>query len=374
LELAKKSVNVFLLSGNDASLIHGEADKLVRSIAGDNPDPFAFELFQEGDAGPTAAMLYGMVRSLKSPPFLGGQKTVWLKHFTGFDAEGEKKSGDTVGAALRDLAELISTGIGQDIVLVMDGVGIDRRRALAKACEAVGELRVYNQPDRKKTGWERTMVAYIQQAAADKGLTLREDVGNFLVDIVGTDTSRVDAELEKLICYCGGVDRPVTMADAEAVCTGQAEEMIWVMGSALGSRNLASVLQVVDSLVGQEKDDDRAARSLIINAAHYFRESLRIKVFMAEQRLTHASALKRFLEGASSEEKNALVAEGMTFATYHPYRAMKLAEEIGRFTPQEMIEAIRVLRDALWQCMSSATAARVSLENALIRIVGCSRR
>ena len=95
---------------------------------------------------------------------------------------------------------------------------------------------------------------------------------------------------------------------------------------------------------------------------------------MAEQRISNAPGLKRFLEGASAEEKNALVAEGMTFVNYHPYRAMKLAEEIGRFSPQEMIEAIRVLRDALWQCMSSATAARVSLENALIRIVGCGRR
>lgn len=372
--LAKKSVNVFLLSGNDGSLIHAEADKLLRSIVGDNPDPFAFELFQEGDAGPTAAMLYSMLRSLKSPPFLGGRKTVWLKHFTGFAAEGEKKGGDTVAGALRELAELIKAGIGEDMVLVLDGVGINRNQALAKACEAVGEVRIFNQPDRKKAGWERSMLVYIQQAAADKGLRLPEDVGNFLVDIVGTDTSRVDTELEKLICYCGGTERPVTIADAEAVCTGQAEEMTWVLGNAIGSRRLADVLQVVNSLVGQEKDDDRTARSLIINAANYFREALRVKIFMAERRINNAMGLKYFLEGASAEEKSALVAEGMTFVNYHPYRAMKLAEEIGRFTPQEMIEAIRVLRDALWQCMSSATAARVSLENALIRIVGCGRR
>lgn len=372
--MAKKQANVFLLSGNDSTLIHAEANKLLKAVAGDNPDPFALEIFQEGDAGPTATMLHSMLRSLKSPPFLGAHKTVWLKHFTGFAAEGEKKGGDSVGAPLRELAELINSGIGQDIVLLMDGVGIDRRRALAKACEARGELRLYNQPDRKKTGWERSMMAYIQQAAADKGLQLRENVCSFLVDVVGTDTSRIDAELEKLICYCGGTDRAVTMADAAAVCTGQAEEMTWVLGNALGGRNLVKVLQVVNTLLGQEKDDDRAARSLIINAANYFRESLRIRIFMTERRLRGGATLKRHLENMNSEEKNALVAEGMSFANYHPYRAQILADESGRYAPAEMIDAIRVLRDALWQCMSSATAARVSLENALIRIVGSAGR
>lgn len=373
-ELAKPSVNVFLLSGDDATLIHAEADRLVRSLAGDNPDPFAFEVFQEGDSGPTAPMLYSMLRSLKSPPFLAGCKTVWLKHFTGFDAEGEKKGGDSVGGALRALAELISAGIGKDIALVMDGVGIDRRRALAKACQAMGEIQFFAKPDRKSPDWEKTMFAYVQQVAANKGLSLRDDVCSFLVDVVGTDTSRVDAELEKIICYCGGPQQAVTLAAAEAVCTGRAEEMTWVMGNVLGRRDLATVLQTAGALIGQEKDDDRAARSLIINAANFFRQAIRIKVCMSEQRLTSASALKRFLEGLSAEQKKAMEADGMSFVTFHPYRAMKLAEELNRYTPQEMIEAIRVLRDALWQCMSSATTARVSLENALIRIVGVARR
>ena len=35
----------------------------------------------------------------------------------------------------------------------------------------------------------------------------------------------------------------------------------------------------------------------------------------------------------------------------HPYRVQMLAEQAVRYAPQEIIEAIRTLRDALWQCI-----------------------
>ena len=41
--------NLFLISGNDESQITAQADKIVRQYAGDNPDPFAYDVFQEGD-------------------------------------------------------------------------------------------------------------------------------------------------------------------------------------------------------------------------------------------------------------------------------------------------------------------------------------
>ena len=41
--------NLFLISGNDESQITAQADKIVCQYAGDNPDPFSYDVFQEGD-------------------------------------------------------------------------------------------------------------------------------------------------------------------------------------------------------------------------------------------------------------------------------------------------------------------------------------
>ena len=162
--------NLFLISGNDESQITAQADKIVRQYAGDNPDPFSYDVFQEGDAGADPSLVINLLKSIKSPSFLGGKKTVWLKHFSGFDAEGSKTG--PIGKALKELAETIAKGVPEDIILIMDGPGIDKRKALYKACMAHGEVMLLTKPDKMNRNWQAEMTACIQQAAKEKGLQL----------------------------------------------------------------------------------------------------------------------------------------------------------------------------------------------------------
>ena len=120
----------------------------------------------------------------------------------------------------------------------------------------------------------------------------------------------------------------------------------------------------------QERGRPRLGRRQILNAATYFRQALQIRLFMAVNKISNPVSLKRTLEGASDDQKQQWVADGTEFVTMHPYRVQMLAEQAVRYAPQEIIEAIRTLRDALWQCISSSTAPRVSLENALLKIIG----
>ncbi|HPY89847.1 MAG TPA: hypothetical protein PLE92_06175 [Lentisphaeria bacterium] len=363
-------MNIYLISGNDESQIRADAEKTALALAGPDPDPFVLEVFQEDDSGPTAALLHGLLRSLLSPPFLGGRKTVWLKHFSGFDSEGDKSSKAGVPAALRELTDLIRRGLPEDIALLMNGPGIDRRRALFKACEERGEVRFYNRPDPKSRTWRQDMAACIRAAAADKGVRLAHDVCDYFVDALGTDTSRIHCELEKLICYCGGPEAPITLADAQQVCVGKGEEMAWALGEMLGKRNLSEALRVVDVLLEQSKEGERNARSMLINAANFFRVALQLRVVMEEYRLNSPAALKRFVETIDAKTKQSLLADGMEFVEFHSYRAMMLAEQAGRYSPSEMIQAIRRLRDGLRRCMSSSISPRLALEDALFSIIG----
>ena len=261
-------------------------------------------------------------------------------------------------------------GVPEDIILIMDGPGIDKRKALYKACMAHGEVMLLTKPDKMNRNWQAEMTACIQQAAKEKGLQLDRGVVEYLIDVLGTDTARIDSELEKIICYKGADTTPPTLEEVQKVCVGQGEEFNWAMGNVLGQRNLQECLRVIDVITEQSKDEDRAARSLILNAATYFRQALQIRLFMAVNKISNPVSLKRTLEGASDDQKQQWVADGTEFVTMHPYRVQMLAEQAVRYAPQEIIEAIRTLRDALWQCISSSTAPRVSLENALLKIIG----
>jgi chorismate mutase/DNA polymerase III delta subunit len=316
--------NIYLISGNDQAQIAAHAEKIILQVAGPKPDDFAFDCFQEGDAGPDAALIQNLLMSLKSPPFLGGQKTVWLKHFSGF-ASKETRAPALEGA--QGIGDLPGAGTPKDIVLVMDGPGIDRRRALAKACADKGELITYQKPDKLNRNWQADMAACIQLAAKDKKPQSQPKYRRLPDRCPGTDTARIDSELEKIICYMGGTQGQVTLDEVRQICIGQGEEFSWAMGNFLGLRNLQECLRVIDAISEQSKDEDRTSRSLILNAAGFFRQALQIRLFMVINKISSPISLKRLLEESGDIQKQAWVEDGSDFVTMHPYRVQMIAEQ-----------------------------------------------
>ena len=361
---------LYVVTGTDELRVISEVQRLYKSLAGSNDDPFANEIFEQGDSGPEPELVNGVIRSLKTPPFLGGRKVVWLKHFTGFDGEGDKASKDPMAMALRALASAVTEFLGPEMVLLVDGSGLDKRRALYKAFAAHGKVMEYTKPDMTKKGWENIMIDCIRQEASLKGLRLAANAEQFLLDVLGTDTARIDAELEKVLCYRGGTEGTVTIEEVSAVCIGKGEEMAWALGNVLGERNIGETLKVIDKLTAQNRGTDEYVRSMLYGASRFFRDAIRIKVFMAENKIRNPALLVNFINGMTAEDKEAAVARGMEFLDYNVFRTKNLAMEIERYAPHDIIKALRVIRDAMWQTMSSGTTVRMALESALTEIIG----
>ena len=364
---------LYVVTGTNEARVVSEAQRLYKSLAGSNDDPFANEIFEQGDSGPEPELVNSVVRSLKTPPFLGGRKVVWLKHFTGFDQEGDKSSQAPMAVALRTLATAVTQYLGPEMILLVDGDGLDKRRALYKAFTAHGKVMEYTKPDMAKKGWENIMIECIRQEASLKGLRLAANAEQFMLDVLGTDTARIDAELEKVICYRGGTEGTVTLEEVSAVCIGKGEEMAWALGNVLGERNIAETLKVIDKLIAQNRGSDESVRNMLYGAMKFYRDAIRIKVFMAENKIRNPMALVNFITDMAPEAKDAAVARGMDFLDYHVFRTKNLAMEIERYAPHDIIKALRVIRDAMWQTMSSGTTVRMALESALTEIIGVGR-
>ncbi len=372
--MEKQECNVYLVTGNDEQLVSAEALRLFRKFAGAQPDDFSSEVISEGDDGPTPELLGSLLASLKSPSFLGGRKTVWLKHFSAFEAEGDRKATEPMAVAIRNLTDFLKGGLSPDMLLIMDGVGIDRRRALFKACSEVGRVLRRERPDLKSRNWRNDMAGLVRDALQEKGMRMEPAAVDYLVDALGTDTARIESELEKVLCYRGGPEGMATLEELQKVCTGKGEEMSWAIGDALGRRDLQKVLRTVDVLITQNRENEGFAHVLLLGAAGFFRNVIRIHVFMGLNRIRGAAALKGKVLAMSDEQKAEAVRTGMEFVNSHPYRIQILAEQAMRYTPNEAIDALNILRDALWQCVSSKTSFRVALESALMKIIGVGRR
>ncbi|MBT3377245.1 MAG: DNA polymerase III subunit delta [Lentisphaerae bacterium] len=371
--MADDQTNVFLITGTDEATIATKAQDLVRKVAGEDADPFSLDVIREQDDTSAAETVNQAIRSALSPSFLGGVKTVWLQAFSKFSAEGTKDSKGAEATALRALSSLIAEGIPSDICLVVSGPDVDQRKALARACKKAGEIVVCEKPNLRDRNWQKRMQELIAQRAEEKGMSLPPKVCDYLVDVVGTDTARVDAELEKLICYCGGVAEPVTLEAAQEVCQGDGEVVGWALTNALGGRDLDDVLGTVDRLVRQGQDVERTARGLLGQAAKYFRQLLQIRVFMQECSLRDARQVQRSLEQLPGEEKSAWQDKGMEFLEFHPFRVQMMAQQALKYSGRELIAALRVFRDAFLKTVTSSAATRVVLEEALVRVVHSPR-
>lgn len=361
--------NIHLITGNDDTQIALAADALFREYAGDDPDPFASDVITVKEGEQPAAALAQLVNSVMTPSFLGGTKTVWLKHFPAFDDEGTAKSESVTGKALHALADRLKNGLPEGVVLIMDGPGCDKKKSFWKTCQSVADVREFSKLDMKNRDWKESMAGIIRDAAQRHALNLDFAVVDALVDMLGCNSDAVDGELEKLACYCGEGVVP-TVADVEAICTACGEEQAWALNDCLGKRDLRAALAATENMVSCDKDPGGRARGLLFSVANIFHDMLNIIVFMAENKLRSGRDLKSFLERQSEETKKKYRAEKNAVGMMHPYRAMLLADQVVRYTPHEMIRAIVAIRDAMWQTTSSEINPVVALENALIKICG----
>jgi len=364
------NAKIILVTGTDVPQITAEAERLAVQLLGEEPSPFSSDICQEGEDGPTPALIGQVISALRTPSFMGGTKTVWLKHFTGFAAEEGAKASKPEGIALKNLVAELEK-IGDEVVVLLDGPGCDGRKALYKLCASKGEVRVFNRPDTMKDGkWQIEMAECIQAVAQRKGMqSLSKQVCDTLIASIGADTSAIESQLEKLICFYGDVNAQIDPEDVRVLCPGSGEEQFFALNNAIGQRDLPKCLEVLNNLLSREQNQDIVARQLLSGTANYIRQFLRLALFMAENKLRRPNDVKTFLEQLSPEQKTKQKGQN-EFYSFHPFRAFKLAEQVAKYTPHDMIRGLKACRDANWQINSSSISPRLALENALLSIVG----
>lgn len=117
---------------------------------------------------------------------------------------------------------------------------LDRVRKFYAAIPDVVELR-------KPTTEDARIEA--QALAKEAGVRLQPDAVALLVDALGADLARIATEIEKLSLFAGGSGRTMGAEDVAALAPEARSTTIFALVDALGRRNRARSLQVLDTLV-----------------------------------------------------------------------------------------------------------------------------
>lgn len=374
------SYPVYLITGNDPPGIEKAAQTLFDSLTGSSRNDFNVDIISEDVNGPTRELIGTLINAIRTPSFMGDTKTVWLKNFSGFAAESSRRSRKgadrnsdpfALGELTALLQHMVDSPSGLNgLRLVISGAACEAKSQIHTFCRKYGEVRLFNRPERGKKNWREEMGGCLQAVANLKGVTLTLQTRDALIDALGADTSLIEQELEKLICYAGP-GRTITPDDVHQICALSNDEPGWVINDLIGRRDLYGTLAAIERLLAQDSNREKTAFGLLYAMASRFTQLLQIRLFMSEQRLRRSLDLQNFLAGLSSmpDKKKELMATDPTVVKLNPWVAKFAADGAMNFSPHELIGAVCTIRDALLAHITDGIPYTAALTNAVSQIL-----
>lgn len=348
---------LFLISGNDEFCVKEKSGELLREICGDPPEENPDLEIVRGDdeADKPYEPLDRFVAAISTPPFLSPTKIVWLKHYAHFQSGKEKSKADPAkDARLEAIADFVKAGFPDDLTLIIDGPGLDRRKTFTKVCEKAaqisgGALHWLDKADARRG--DKTYAANLQrrvrEMAADAGKRIAPDAAAFIAETIGSDSGRLRSEMDKLCAYAGDA-KSIALSDCIEICSRTSETVSWEFSSALAERNLSKAMSLIPSLLEhleQERGGSGRVEMAVVGAvASEFEKLLSVKRAASRVGIPKSANADYFYNLFASRKDDEDKAGG--FFSLHPFRAYKMWENSSRFKDADLASAFEAIFEA----------------------------
>jgi DNA polymerase-3 subunit delta len=355
------TAEIYAVVGSDEGEVKRVAAELAQKLVPPDAGDFGLEVIDgvADNAEQAAARIRSTIEALQTLPFFGSTKVVWLKN-ANFLGDDMKARSTAVQSSLEELLNLINSGFGAGITLLISGTEVDKRRSFYKALIKRAELQVFDRLDSARAGWEEEATEIVRQRAKKRKLQFNDDALDLFVLLTGGDTRQIENELEKIETYCSTGSQPegkmpaapAPKMAAPAVTVELVRELvplsragvIFELGNALSARNLELGLMLVRRLLEQ---GENAVGILLVAIVPTIRNLLLAKDLMEQHgiRRPHSpfqfiAAMNRLPERATEhlprKKDGSINAFGLAVAAQHAHR----------FTTSKLIDAMRACLDA----------------------------
>jgi DNA polymerase III subunit delta len=272
----------YLIAGTDWPKVDGAIARLRSRF-----DPESIEQLSPGGDEPV-----DVVASCNALGLFPGRRLVLVRN-------AEELDDDAVAA----IVEYLAAPAPDTTVGLFGGAGFGPKHPLVRAVEAVGEVRVFDAPERKQAA------DWVVRRFAEARTQCPPAVARRLVELVGEDVGDLALETDKLIAYCGG--QVPEVEDVERLVIASIDIKPWDITDAWGRRDAAAVIGLATADVERREDVGRVIAQL---AAHVRR------VHRASVGATQADVAREL---------------GLK-----PFPAQKLVGQARRFEPAELGRAI----------------------------------
>ncbi len=217
----------YLLMGDEGYLKKQYKEKLSKAMI-DLEDSMNYH-YQEGN-NPNLSNIYELGETL---PFFAERRVLVLEN-TGL----LKKAVDGV--------EEHFEGFPDSTYVIMVEEDVDKRNRLYKWFTKKGYVTELKMPD------EKMLVTWMKKLCADEQKVMEETAIFYMIEHMGTEMFLLKNELEKLFSYCHDKEQ-ITISDINAICLDEAEDKMFDMLDAIGSRNQKKALQLYRDLLELRK-------------------------------------------------------------------------------------------------------------------------
>ncbi|HVM60747.1 MAG TPA: DNA polymerase III subunit delta [Verrucomicrobiae bacterium] len=367
---AAKTKSIYLVGGADEFSIKETAAKLADKLAPKQAGEFGLEIIDGSASNQDEALkvLSRLREALETVGlFGGGNKLVWLKS-TDLLADTQTTRAEAVKEALADLADLLKSGLGEGVTLLISAIGCDRRKTLYKTLEKIGEVRFFEALEEGKGDSDEEIEAFIQSKLRADSKTMSAEAVQAFRELVAPSLREIANELEKLFVYVGKRS-DITKDDVRAICSASRQAVIWELTDSLGARRTSRAIRSLESLL----DAGDQPIGILMMLVAQFRLMLLARDLMVRKLISardgpggnieFVKAFERLPESATAHFPR--TKDGALPNAWRLYRCALAAKN---FSTRELIRAMDLLLDANRQLVSTQLDDRLVLEETIAKI------
>jgi DNA polymerase III subunit delta len=362
------SANMHAVLGSDEAEVKRVAAELASNLTPPGAGDFGLEVI-DGVADNTdqaEARVRSAIEALQTLPFFGSTKVVWLKNVN-FLGDDQKARSAIVQSALEELSDLIDSGFGPGITLLLSATDVDKRRSFYKTLLKRTEVQVFDRLDSGRSGWEEEALEMVQQRAKKRKLQFDDTALDLFVLLTGGDTRQIDNELEKIDTFLGK-DRVVNAEIVRDLVPLSRAGVIFELGNALAARDLQLSLKLVRRLLDQ---GESAIGILLVAIVPTIRNLLLAKNLMERYRLPRPyspfqfiSAINRLPAGATDHLPR------KKDGSLNAYALGIAAQQAGQFETTQLIQAMRACLEANVQLVTTQLDHELILTEVIVKLLG----
>ena len=339
------AARLFLVYGSDDLSATRQADALADRLCPPAEQAFGLETIQpeggEKTADEVCALLRNTMEALLTSPFLGGDKTVFLRGAPFFNPLAEPGKFESVKAETARLVDLLKAGLPPGVSFLVLTDSVNKATTFYKTFKSLGEVHAFDEPEKPKEA-EADFIPRVRQLLVEQGISMPAPVFSAFLDRTGYSLRQVEMELDKLSLYLGD-RKSASIEDVLLMVAPVRESKFYEFSDVFCGGDLAKTLRMLNRMFEQRE----SPVGLVINLQNRLREIVALSDCL-KRGWAHVSGgdWPKLTWSLPPEGEAVLAALEKDPRKGHPFVIAKMAAQANRFPPARWFRWLNAAVDA----------------------------